>query len=209
MTIHPTRFTRNSIAMLTAAILFAVGCGKGSSDQKKLDSSAKKIDSGLMNQLKQTGTVGDYQLSLPEDYTFVEDPKSATRKFKMATWKGRVKEGDIPSLLSLAILTDSRTVNEAGKNMRQMLVNFSAGMTDGAGIQITKREQTETGNWGSMQYSRFLWSGSLADGTVVKGMAYGAIDNGQVVAVIGENFGTNADSANQLLEAAISTLKKK
>jgi hypothetical protein len=191
-------------------VMYAAGCGRSPSGDKKSDQSVWTPDPDLAKQLKQTGEVGDYRLSVPVQFTAVELPVKMPANMTAATWMGKAKPGELPPLLSVIVTSDQQMVNEATQNMRQSLVNFSAGWSSTSGIQITTRERTESGALGGIPFSRFRWSGTKTDdGTVVRGVVYGAVDNGRSIAIIGMNFGPNADTENKLLETAIATFRKR
>jgi hypothetical protein len=191
-------------------LMCAAGCGRSPSGDTKPDQAVWTPDPDLVKQLKQTGEVGDYQLSVPLQFTAVELPVKMPANMKSATWMGKAKPGELPALLTVIVTSDQQMVNEARQNMRQSLVNFSAGWSDTSGIQITTRERTESGALGGIPFSRFRWSGTKTDdGTAVRGIVYGAVDNGRSIAIIGMNFGPSADTANKLLETAIATFRKR
>jgi hypothetical protein len=184
------------------------GPGLAPSDGTKPDQSVWTPDPNLVSQLKQTGDVGDYRLSLPPEFTAVAAP-GVPGNIKSATWKGKAGAGELPAILSVVVIPEERAVNEARMNMRQFLVNFSAGVTDTSGVQISTRDRTESGALGGIAFSRFRWSGATADRTAVRGLAYGAVDEGRVIAIIAMNFGVNAETENKRMETAIATFKKR
>lgn len=200
---HPTALCRR--LLLAAAILTATGC----SNSAKPDGSAWTPDPKLVDQLKRTGEIGAYGLSLPHEFTALEVPRGLPGNMKMASWKGPARPDAAPGSLIVALLPDDKAVAEASKNMRQFLVNFSAGVTDSGGTKIVTRGPTESGTLGGIGFSRFGWSGSGPGGSAAQGFAYGAIDNGQVIAFVVQNFGASAATENKLLEAALATFKKR
>jgi hypothetical protein len=197
------------MAVLAAAIPCAAGCRGSPSEEAKQDQSVWTPDPKVLSQLKQTGEVGDYRLLLPADFAAADAPGVARVDTKSRAWKGKAGAGQLPALLLVDIKSDEEMVNKGKKDMRQVLVDFSAGVTDASGIQITKREKTETGTLDGLQFSRFRWSGSKADQTAVHGYAYGAIDNRHRIIIIAMNFGPNAETENKVLESVIATFKKR
>jgi hypothetical protein len=208
MTVRKNTAPLFRMTFLAAAVMYAAGCGNSSSRDTKSEESVWTPDPRLVSQLKQTGEVGDYRLSLPPEFTAVEVPRRLPGNMKMATWKGKARAGEALASLSVALVSDERAANEA-RNMRQFLVNYSAGVTETVGIKISRREVTETGELGGIGFSRFRWSGTTPDGTAVRGLVYGAIDKGQVIAIIAMNFGASAETENKLMEAAIATFKRR
>lgn len=127
----------------------------------------------------------------------------------MAHWKGTAQPGRLPGFLSIAIFSDPKVVSESTRNMRQSLVNFSAGLTDASRIRIGKREKTEIMTFNGIEFSRFKWSGSAPDGSVAQGLVYGATHNQKSIMISAINIGADAENENKKLEAAIATFKKR
>lgn len=164
-----------------------------------------KVDASIMKQLTQTVKVGDYQLSLPANYTGGEN-RRAPAGFRSAAWKGIAQDGKQPGLVIFTIMSDS---TEAKANMRQALVNFSAGVTDSMGVTITTRAKTETGTIAGLSFSRFTWTASTKNQLEVKGIVYGTIDNGKVISFIVMGFEPDASAQNKWHESIVATLRKR
>jgi hypothetical protein len=81
------------MTLLAATVMCAPGCGKSSSGSTKPDEGVAHWTPapGLVSQLKQTGEVGDYRLSLPVGFPAIAPPRGLPRNMKMASWKGSPK----------------------------------------------------------------------------------------------------------------------
>jgi len=196
------------MALLAAAVICAAGCSSSPGGKGTSEESAWTPDPQLVDQLKQAVEAGDFRLSLPLKFTAIDVPRGLPAGMKMSAWKGEGKAGEAPPTLSVSAFSDGKVVKEAA-NMRQFLVNYSAGVTESTGIKISRREATESGQLGGIGFSRFKWSGTAANGTDARGVVYGAIDNGRVIAIIAMCFGTSAETQNKLMEAAIATFKRR
>jgi hypothetical protein len=211
---------RTAVRMaLFGVIVTATGCGNPASTTVKPNAtgpaapvtkttqSVWEPDPNRMEQLTQTATFDQYQLSVSKEFA-ADAPKTAGA-MKIFSWKGQGAADLPPPVLIAVIASDKKMVDEAKKNMRQALTNFSAGMTNPSGVKITKREETETGSLAGIGFSRFKWSGATTAGLPVSGLAYGGVEEPNAVMVLAINFGPNADAANKLIESAIATLKRK
>jgi hypothetical protein len=163
-------------------------------------------DPGRADELTQTVTFDKYQMSLPKGYA--ADPPKSAGSMKVFSWKGPAPADLPPPVLIATVTADKKLVEEAKKNMRQTLVNYSAGTTTSSGIKIAKRGPTETGSLAGIEFSRFTWSGTTAAGVAVSGLAYGGIDEPNAVILLAINFGPNTAGADRLSEAAIATLRR-
>jgi hypothetical protein len=165
-------------------------------------------DPKLATQLKQRGEVGKYHILLPPDFTLSPKVGVVPANMQLAIWMGKIIDNKPPPFLSFAIFSDQKMAKEAKANMRQTLVNYSAGYADPMGIQIATREKTETGSLDGMAFSRFKWTGMSKDRTPVRGLAYGAVNNDEAISLLAIGFGTNAEKDIVLLQTIIATLKK-
>jgi len=166
------------------------------------------VDAGAPKQLKKVATLGNYQFSLPADYTGGE-AGGTPPGMRSAAWKGAAKAGEQPGIVLFTLFSDAASVKEGGQNMRQSLVNFSAGVTDSMGIKITTREKTEVGRIAGLTFTRFKWAGTTNNQLEVQGINYGVIDNGKVINFIVMGFGSQADSQNKWHESMVATFKKR
>lgn len=166
-------------------------------------------DPSLVSELKQKGEVGDYQMSLPQKFTELPILITVPAHIKMASWATTAAGGEPTATLSVNILSDAPTLTAAGKNMRQMLVNFSAGFTDAIGIKIASRGPSETGQVNGLKFTRFAFKAMGSNQTDVRGIVYGAIDDGRVVTIMVMGFGSTEEAEIKLLESAVTTFKKR
>lgn len=172
-------------------------------------STAWMPDKDLMSQLKQTGEVADYQLLLPADLAKIDTTGKAIPKMALGMWLRKPTETKPPAVISVSIFADEKMVAEAKKNVRQAMVNFSAGFTNSMGVKIQNRGKTESGDINGIPFSRLAWTGVGQDGSPVQGLAYCGIDNGSVITINALGYGPDALKESKLHEAAIATIKKK
>lgn len=204
-----------------AALL--VGCGKSDSPasvpvQQKASQPPVKPPSAYiwepnptwLPQMTQTGDMGRYQVSLMSNFTPVEIKRKLPDTMKIYSWRGTGDEGQLFPVLTFTIWSDDKQMlAEAKKNLRKMLVNYTAGTTNSAGIMGAALGGLDTGSLGGIDFSRSKWSGQTKDRVQVDGITYGAIDGSNVIAIIAMSFGKDADNSNHLLESTIATLKRK
>ncbi len=152
--------------------------------------------------------VGDYQVALPPEFVLVSGSKDNGEKLRHGTWKGPTDADGYSPLIFIFISTDEKSLAESRKNMRQWLVNFSAGAAN-KHYEIATRDRTETSAINGFEFSRFRWAGSRQDQTPVRGLAYGAIDDVAVITILVVNFGAKAEENNKVLESALSTFNRK
>jgi hypothetical protein len=162
----------------------------------------------VAGQLTQPVSFGTYQISLPREFTFLPPKGQTPADLKMFAWQGPAAPGEPPPLLFVGILSDKKILEDAKKNMRQVLVNYSAGLTDSIGAHIAGRGATETGSLDGIGWTRFQWSGATTSQVPAAGFAYGAIDDASVIAIIPINFGADAGARSMLMESIIATFKK-
>jgi hypothetical protein len=163
----------------------------------------------LVNELKQKAEVGGYQISLPQQLTPVQTPVELPPHIQMGAWVAKTAGGEPAGIVSLGVFSDAQMLGEANKNMRQTLVNFSAGVADTSGIKITSRGPTETGLVNGLRFTRFAFSGTTPNRADMRGLVYGAVDENRVVAIVGMGFGTTAEVESKRLESVIATTKKR
>lgn len=167
-----------------------------------------KPDSTILKQLTQKVTLGDYQFYLPANYSGGES-KGLPPNLKSGGWKGVAKEGEQPGIVMFTISSNAVMEKEAKNNMRQALVNFSAGTLESMGVNITTRGKTETGTLTGIPFSRFAFTASTKNQLAVKGIVYGGIDNGKFVSFIVMGFEPIADTQNRWHESVVATLKRR
>jgi hypothetical protein len=160
---------------------------------------------GAADRLTQIATFGNYQISLPQD--FIAEPAKTVGNLQVYCWTVPSAEHK-PTTLLIALSTDERLLAEARANMRQALINFSAGATDSRGIRITSRENTQTGSIGGLVFSGFDWFGKATVGTRT-GYVYGGLDGNQVVAILGYADAMKPITEIGVLQAIMASFKKR
>src|SRR5215217_5824193 len=71
-----------NVAWLAVIVMYAAGCGNSPSEKVNANQPAWTPEPDSVAQLKQVGEVGDYQLSLPLDFTPVEAPGNGPGNMK-------------------------------------------------------------------------------------------------------------------------------
>jgi hypothetical protein len=209
--------TRITWTLLACALFAATGCNKAEptkSDQKpKADdtNAAKKTpDSNLRHDLTKEGDVDKYQISLPKDFADLPAPKNLPPFVKTYTWQGPSVQNIPSGIITITVITQEKAVDEAKQNVRQFLVNFSAGVTESSGIKIAQRGPTEQFTFNGIAFSRFKWTGTAQNQKPVTGFAYGAIIGTDVVAITTLHIDpAKAAATADLMENIIATFKKK
>ena len=163
----------------------------------------------LVSRLTKTETLGKYQISLPKEFVNVPTNRKVPDTLKLYSWKSLHASGNISAALSVMVSSDAKQVADAKKNMRQVLVNVSAGMTDAMGVSIGRREKTETGLLNEFAFSRFKWSGTTIDGGPVSGLIYGALDGESSIVINAMAVGEDARTQGPMLESIVATFKKR
>jgi hypothetical protein len=165
-------------------------------------------DPKTLGELTQKGQLGPYQISLPGTFVFVPSPAALPPDIKAAQWTARDDRGVAISVVSIIVFSGNDFAMEAAKNMRQFLVNSSAGYTDGMKIKIATRGPTERGSLNGIVFSRMTFTAVAPNQIDTQGLVYGAIDGDQVVMVCGMGFGDVAHTEIRVIESVIATLNK-
>lgn len=210
-----------TVIVWSGALVLMAGCNKSEDTSKPLPKQVVGVQPAKppsayvwepnptwLPQLTQTADLGDYRVSLMKDFAPIEIQRKLPANMKVFSWHGVPEDGKLPPVVNFTIWKDDKMLAEA-KNMRKMLINFTAGTTDSAGITTTKPGALEKGTIGGIEFSQAKWIGQTSDRVEVKGMTYGAIDGPNVIAIIAMSFGKDAEQANHLLASMIATLKKK
>jgi len=165
-------------------------------------------DPARAGELTQMVTFDRYQMSLPKDFAAEKLTGVPPKDIQVFVWKAPAAGDRPPLVLISTIMAGKAAVAEAKKNMRQALVNWSAGMANSSGIKIAKRGATETGTISGLAFSRFKWTGTTADGGPANGMAYGTVDDAQALLLMPISFQQNPETDMRLMEAVLATLHK-
>lgn len=196
---------------LIGLLALPAGCNRATDTAKTDDQPPPgpppQDDDGLAARLTQTGQFGRYSLSLPPDYAAV--PMQDRPQLELAAWSAKAADGRPVGVVSAAVFSDPKLVADAGKGMRQTLVNYSAGVTDSSGCKITARGPTRTNTAGGLDVTRFAFEGTGPDGTPMKGVTFGAIDGDRVVTAVAAGFGDAAAEQARLFEDVADSLRKK
>jgi hypothetical protein len=166
-------------------------------------------DPALVNELNQKGVVGAYQISLPQRFTPVQVPVDLPPDNQSATWVAKSASGEPAAIVLLAVHSDANMLGNATKNMRQSLVNFSAGVADTAEIRIDTRGPTETGLVNGLRFTRFAFSGAAPNQDNMRGVVYGVVDGDFLVILIGMGFGAAAEAEIEWLESMAATTRRR
>jgi hypothetical protein len=177
-------------------------------DSFKLTLPGWTPDPKLIGELTQKGELAGFQVTVPQKYVFIPNQAALPPHLKMAVWAVKDAQGLAKSTVSILLMSGTENVEAAGKNIRQFLVNSSAGYTDGMGIKIASRGPTESGIVNGLAFSRFAFTAIGPNQMDTQGLVYGAIDVDRVVMVIGMGFGEGASDEIKVLESIIATLKK-
>jgi hypothetical protein len=181
-----------------------IGGASGNSDV----ATAWKPNPSLLKDLTQQGKVAGYVILLPERFATVPNPVNLPPNLQQGAWASHSTGGELTALVSVAAFFDAEAIESASKNMRQLLVNYSAGFTDVAGFKIATRGPTEIGTVNALEFSRFTFTATAPNQAAVNGVVYGAIDGERVVTVIGMGLGSAAAEEFTLIETIIATFKK-
>lgn len=176
--------------------------------QKATPNAAKRppwaVDRYLADRLTQSGSFGDYELQLPSDFKPLPTPKSPGAQ---TVWRGPDDEEHL-TLLIAKVMPDANKFGDLS-DMRQFLVDFSAGVTDPLSVKIQKRGPTETGELAGLKFSRFTWTGRAASGLPASGAAYAAVHDNELVTFVLVAAGTATEDSLKLMESSVASLKKK
>jgi hypothetical protein len=71
----------------------------------------------------------------------------------------------------------------ASVNMRQQLVNFTAGTANGMKMKIASRGKDEVSEWNGLKFTHFPLLISMQDGNMVGGMAYGTVNEDKILVI--------------------------
>lgn len=164
-----------------------------------------------MNELKQKGQFEDYEILLPQKYASMPLPPTPAG-IKTGGWTAN-NGPQLPSVLSITQFSSPQFTSESRKDMRQALVNYSAGFVDAfgkkvGGITIAERGPTESGKVNGIQFTRFVFKGTGPNRIDMRGAAYGMIDGDHAVMIMVMSFGATAESEVHLLESAMATFNK-
>jgi hypothetical protein len=162
-------------------------------------------DPGWAGELTQSLTFDKYQVSAPKGLVAVPDATKTVGAFHVFTWKIDTGPGVPGVLLSVTITDDKKTVAEARRNMKQALVNFTAGSTDPLGIKARRMTEVETGTLAGIPFSRYTWKGTGRDS---QGLSYGGLDGDRNIMILAICFGSDAKADLAQMQAVIATLKK-
>jgi hypothetical protein len=191
--------------------LAAPACNKAGptkSDQKPNSDDTAKKNPG--HDLTKQGDMDKYQISLPKDFADQPAPNNLPPFVKSYTWKGPAVQNIPSAVITIMVITQGKAVDEAKQNVRQFLVDFSAGVTDSSGIKIAQRGPTEQFAFNGIAFSRFKWSGTAANQKPVAGFAYGTVIGADVVAITTLHIDpAKAAATADLMEAIVATFKKK
>ncbi len=149
----------------------------------------------------------DYTFRLPSRFEQGEVPPGGPPNITTGVWRG-VKEGDIISAFTTISILDAKEAAKSTSNMRQTLVNFSAGATDRMGIKIALRGPTQTMDANGFKISYFVWSG-LTQQNSVDGAAYGFVDGDRVVCMLHIAYGESARQETSEITKSIASWKRK
>lgn len=209
-----------SVTILVGMFALVVGCSgkpdEGTTKPSNQEKSAGRNDSSqgvwtpnpdFVKVLTKKETFGTYSILLPNDFTSNAQP-SLLPSLQSFSWKGPSREGGPPSIFVVTIFSNPKAVADATKNMRQFLVNYSAGLTDESGVNIARREATETGALDGIAFSRFRWTGTAKNQQTAQGFAYGGIDGNKLITVVTFSVGGDGEATNKLLESIVATLKR-
>jgi LSD1 subclass zinc finger protein len=196
---------KNGVPPLTKGETNPVVGEKGGESGKQ---SAWTPDPSLVKELTQKGEVARYQILLPPRFFLIPNNAAPPTGLEIAGWSSKSPEGLSTAIVSIMVSSSGSSISDAKKDMRQALVNTSAGYTDGMQIKISTRGPTEEGLVNGIEFSRFKFTAEAPNQTTAQGLVYGAIDSGRLVVVIGMGFGDLANSERQLLESVVATLKK-
>lgn len=208
--------------VLLGALSFVTGCGKSDDESDKSlpkTGSVPVIKHAFTDWepnpewrplMTQTVDAGPYQFSLTNEFQPVEPSRKVPESMKLFVWKGHSKDGSPPPVLTVAVwLRDPRLLGEATKDLRRLLMDFTAGNTDSMGINRSGFPALQTGPIGGIEFSRARWIGMNKDRVKVAGATYGAVDGTNLIAIIALGFGPDADASLKMLESFITSLKKK
>jgi hypothetical protein len=181
--------------------------------------SAWTPDPKLVDQLKLRDEVGDYQLLLPSEFEALQIDFVPDKFINQGILLGNTEiscwfnyetgKHEPEGFIEVIVSADPKVVSQANKDMVQSLEDFSAGFTQGGRIRISSRQKMETGTVNGIEFSRFKWSGSTTQPDHAHGLVCGAIDNGQVIAILAMTSGPSAEADIRLLETSIATFKKR
>ena len=120
---------------------------------------------------------GDYAFTLPKGFQATEVPEGALpHNMRIGVWKLMIDETNPAALFLANSMTDAQQAKTATQNMRQALVNYSAGTTDSMGIKIQQRGKTETTQVNGITLTHFNWLAQRADGKQMGGVVYGFVE---------------------------------
>jgi hypothetical protein len=165
-------------------------------------------DPGWASELSQTVTFDKYQMSGPKSLTIDRDTTKQEGPFHHFGWT--IDSGtDVPKIVLLAAITeDAKLLAEARKDMKQTLVNFTAGIANPYGLQPRRTTQPETGSLGGVPFTRHKRNAATKTGTRLEGLSYGGVDGNRSVLFVAMCFGQDADNSLDLIQAVIATLRR-
>jgi hypothetical protein len=203
---------RRACSLLLGAGLAVIGCGKadgtkpnGPNAPLAKTNSVWEPDPGWASEMSQTLTFDRYQISAPKSLKAVPEATQTVGSLHVFTW--RIESGaDLPkALLSATIADDKKMVDEARNNMKQTLINFTAGSTRPLNIEVKRESDVETGSLSGIPFSRFKWRG---DGQPSRGLSYGGVNGDQAILFVVICFGQDSEATQGLMQAVLATLKK-
>lgn len=141
--------------------------------------------------------------TLPESFEHIDSPRppGMPAHLDVAAWRVLNSASEVESMLTASSMKKPDMVAGAKADMRQLLVDHSAGTTDSLGIKIQARSESESTTFDGVGVTHFKWFGKGPSQQDMGGTVFGFVNGETAYVLLHMMFGGDPEQAtNELMK---------